>query len=341
MDVGVTSELVLREAAGGVAWLTLNRPDRANALSRATLAALHAHVQAAAEDPAVRVVVVAAAGRIFCAGHDLHEIRAHDDADWQRALFDECSALMLKLQRIGTAGDRLRAGRRGGRRLPAGRQLRPRLRRRGRALRGQRHRPGPVLLHARRGAVARRGPAGGAGDAADRAAGRGGGGGAPRAGQRGGARRSPARHRAGGGGADRGQSCRPRSGWARRCSTGSPSWTPRPPTRWPAARWSTICVWIRPSPASTGFSRGDLAGLRAHDGQLQRRAEPARLRRRRVAVRGTAPGRWRRVLGVDRRHAEPPAVGRPDVDVAAGRGGRRRACSWRRVRRASSARSTR
>ncbi len=105
MDIGVTRKtaaLVLREDRGAVAWLTLNRPDKANALSGAMLAALHAQVQAAADDPAVRVVVLAAAGKIFCAGHDLHEIRQHEDPAWQAALFAQCSALMLLLTRIET-----------------------------------------------------------------------------------------------------------------------------------------------------------------------------------------------------------------------------------------------
>ena len=102
MDIGVAQDtaLVLRDDRAGVAWLTLNRPDRANALSRAMLAALHAHMRAAADDAAIRVVVLAAAGRIFCAGHDLDEIREHDDADWQAELFAQCSALMLLIQRV-------------------------------------------------------------------------------------------------------------------------------------------------------------------------------------------------------------------------------------------------
>jgi enoyl-CoA hydratase/carnithine racemase len=101
MDVGVTQQdLVLREDRGAVAWLTLNRPDKANALSRAMLSALHGQIEAAAADPAIRVLVIAAAGRIFCAGHDLNEVRAHDDPEWQAALFAQCSGLMLLLQRV-------------------------------------------------------------------------------------------------------------------------------------------------------------------------------------------------------------------------------------------------
>ncbi len=102
MDIGVTPDtaLVLREDRGPVRHLTLNRPDRANTLSQAMLAALHAELEAAAAEPAIRVVVLAASGRIFCAGHDLREMREHDDAAWHAALFAQCSALMLLIQRI-------------------------------------------------------------------------------------------------------------------------------------------------------------------------------------------------------------------------------------------------
>src|SRR5579884_3548140 len=98
MDGGVAAEtLVRREDRDAVAWLTLNRPERANALSRDMIAALRAGLHAVAEDAAIRVAVIAAEGRIFCAGHDLAEIRAHADPAWQAALFTECSALMQSI----------------------------------------------------------------------------------------------------------------------------------------------------------------------------------------------------------------------------------------------------
>ena len=67
--------LVLRSDSGAVRTLTLNRPRQFNALSSAMLAALQAELDAVAADPAVRVVVLAAAGKAFCAGHDLKEMR--------------------------------------------------------------------------------------------------------------------------------------------------------------------------------------------------------------------------------------------------------------------------
>jgi enoyl-CoA hydratase/carnithine racemase len=92
--------LVLRTAAGPIATLTLNRPRQFNALSSAMLAALQAELDAVGADPTVRVVVIAAAGKAFCAGHDLKEMRSHPDEAFQRALFDQCSRMMLSINRI-------------------------------------------------------------------------------------------------------------------------------------------------------------------------------------------------------------------------------------------------
>ena len=85
---------VLRADGAGVATLTLNRGDRLNPLSSAMIAALTAELQAIGAEPAVRAVVVAGAGRGFCAGHDMKEIHAHPDAAWQQKLFDDCAAMM-------------------------------------------------------------------------------------------------------------------------------------------------------------------------------------------------------------------------------------------------------
>jgi enoyl-CoA hydratase/carnithine racemase len=93
--------LVLRTDEGAVRTLTLNRGERFNPLSSATIAALQAELDAVAADETIRAIVVAARGRGFCAGHDLKEMRAHaNDAAWQRRLFDDCSSLMMTLTRI-------------------------------------------------------------------------------------------------------------------------------------------------------------------------------------------------------------------------------------------------
>jgi enoyl-CoA hydratase/carnithine racemase len=90
--------LVLSRKDDAVALLTLNRPERFNPLSSAMIAALQVELDAIARDESVRVVVLAAEGRGFCAGHDLKEMKAHtDDEAWQRCLFDECSRMMMAL----------------------------------------------------------------------------------------------------------------------------------------------------------------------------------------------------------------------------------------------------
>jgi methylglutaconyl-CoA hydratase len=65
------SEAALYETRGDAAWITLNQPERRNALSEAMVADLLAHLRRAMVDPAVRVVVLTGAGPAFCAGADL------------------------------------------------------------------------------------------------------------------------------------------------------------------------------------------------------------------------------------------------------------------------------
>ena len=88
---------VLRRDADGIATLTLNRGDRLNPLSTDMLAALQTELDRVAADESIRVVVLAGAGKHFCAGHDLREMRAHPDEKWQLALFEQCSRMMLSL----------------------------------------------------------------------------------------------------------------------------------------------------------------------------------------------------------------------------------------------------
>ncbi len=92
------SEL-LEQRDGGVLRLTLNRPERRNALSRGLIATLDAALQRAAVDPEARVVVLAAAGTVFSSGHDLAEIREMSDGD-ARILFAECSAMMQRIRSL-------------------------------------------------------------------------------------------------------------------------------------------------------------------------------------------------------------------------------------------------
>jgi len=92
--------LVERHDAGGVTTLTLNHPETLNALSSAMLAALETALDELGADEGVRAVVLAAAGKHFCAGHDLREMRAHPEEAWQRDLFARCSRMMLSLVRL-------------------------------------------------------------------------------------------------------------------------------------------------------------------------------------------------------------------------------------------------
>jgi enoyl-CoA hydratase/carnithine racemase len=89
-----------RDLDDGIATLTLNRPDKYNALSEALLAALQAELDALDSDESARVVVLQAAGKAFCAGHDLREMRAHPDEAYYQHLFRQCSAVMQGLIRI-------------------------------------------------------------------------------------------------------------------------------------------------------------------------------------------------------------------------------------------------
>lgn len=88
------------DRADGLTTLTLNRPDQFNSLSQALLAELQAAFDAIAADPAVRVVVIAGAGRAFCAGHDLKEMQAKRDKAFMRALFRQCSKLMTTITQL-------------------------------------------------------------------------------------------------------------------------------------------------------------------------------------------------------------------------------------------------
>jgi enoyl-CoA hydratase/carnithine racemase len=84
----------------GVVTLTLNRPQAYNALSEALLGALQRELDALATDESVRAVVLAGAGKAFCAGHDLREMRAQPSQAYYERLFAQCSRMMLSLIRL-------------------------------------------------------------------------------------------------------------------------------------------------------------------------------------------------------------------------------------------------
>jgi len=86
--------------ARGVVTLTLNRPTAFNALSEALLASLQGELNHIAQDDTVRVVVLAAAGKAFCAGHDLKEMRAEPSLAYYQSLFRQCGRVMMAIQQL-------------------------------------------------------------------------------------------------------------------------------------------------------------------------------------------------------------------------------------------------
>ncbi len=85
---------LVRADETGIATLTLNRPKARNSLSVGLMAALQSELEAIGTDKTVRVVVIAANGPVFCAGHDLKEIRANPGRAAYETLFKQCSVLM-------------------------------------------------------------------------------------------------------------------------------------------------------------------------------------------------------------------------------------------------------
>jgi enoyl-CoA hydratase/carnithine racemase len=102
MTVASPLPLLSRVDDGGVALLTLCRPERRNPLSEALIAALQAEFKAIAGDSTIRAIILAAEGPVFCAGHDLKEMTARRaDPDRGRAYFADilarCAALMQSI----------------------------------------------------------------------------------------------------------------------------------------------------------------------------------------------------------------------------------------------------
>lgn len=126
-----SSSLVLRsdDASTGIATVTLNHPEKRNALSRGVLDALRSHVDDVASDSvrgektrtsarimvsflectsqtyiprpqAIRVLVIGASGAAFCSGHDLAEIHGHRTAEETQELFEKCSEFMTSLNEM-------------------------------------------------------------------------------------------------------------------------------------------------------------------------------------------------------------------------------------------------
>lgn len=94
-----------RRDAEGVAHLTMNAPDRLNALSDEMLAALQAELGALAEDRSIRAVILSGSGKAFCAGHDLKQMTAGRQSEdggkaYFKDLFTRCATMMQSIQRL-------------------------------------------------------------------------------------------------------------------------------------------------------------------------------------------------------------------------------------------------
>jgi enoyl-CoA hydratase/carnithine racemase len=94
------NKLTLLHISQGIAHLTLANPSAYNALSEAMMSELQGRFHTLAKDETLRVIVLAAEGKAFCAGHDLKEMRAHPDQDYYRQLFTQCTTLMMSIQHI-------------------------------------------------------------------------------------------------------------------------------------------------------------------------------------------------------------------------------------------------
>ena len=97
----IPADLLLHERdARGVHRLTLNHPASFNSLSEAMLTALQNALNTVAQDEQACAVVLAAAGKAFCAGHNLKEMRAQPALAYYQKLFAQCSRMMLAIQNL-------------------------------------------------------------------------------------------------------------------------------------------------------------------------------------------------------------------------------------------------
>lgn len=100
LAVDINEPLVIREKnndSSGIVTLILNRPKQFNALSVELLSAIQTELDSIAQDSNIQIVIIAANGKAFCAGHNLKEMRENMDEAFHRALFQQCSRMMLAI----------------------------------------------------------------------------------------------------------------------------------------------------------------------------------------------------------------------------------------------------
>lgn len=96
-DEDFTFDILLKEKRNGVVFLTMNNPSKFNLLSESMLRALQAELDEIREDTSTKCLVVAGAGKAFCAGHDLKEMRSSGELDYYKELFKTCSQVMQSI----------------------------------------------------------------------------------------------------------------------------------------------------------------------------------------------------------------------------------------------------
>ena len=92
--------LLRQDMDEGIVVLTLNRPDKRNALSSALIADVQAALDEITADTSVKVVVLSGAGPAFSAGHDLNEVRTLPGYDETHELFQACSRMMMSVVQL-------------------------------------------------------------------------------------------------------------------------------------------------------------------------------------------------------------------------------------------------
>jgi len=92
-------DLPVEQNSAGIARVTLNRPERRNALSLAMMQELVSCLESIGDSKEIRAVILAASGKVFSSGHDLSEMRGRAISDY-RHLFDVCVEMMEKIQKI-------------------------------------------------------------------------------------------------------------------------------------------------------------------------------------------------------------------------------------------------
>ena len=99
------NEILLQERSDGILGITMNNPDKLNALSESMIDALQEAFDEAAETPGVKCIILRGAGRAFCAGHDLKELTSARNGpdrghEYFKMIFDKCAAMMMSIIRL-------------------------------------------------------------------------------------------------------------------------------------------------------------------------------------------------------------------------------------------------